>query len=106
MSLLYHIARIQIGISEPIVLETALAACCMSLLEYTQAGLLHELRREVNAMITSVVGKSGSIRKLHVTSLRTKCPLLTSISRGIFGPPDNGKHRPRQAKVVEKGWYD
>ena len=56
----------------------------MLLLVYTQAGLFHELRREVDAMITSTVGKNGSIGKLHVTSLRTVCPLLTSISRGFL----------------------
>ncbi len=49
-----------------------------------QTALLDELRREVNAIVTSTVGKSGYIRKLDITGLGTNCPLCTSTSQEVL----------------------
>ena len=56
----------------------------MLLLVHNQKGLLDELRREVNAMVTSTIGKSGSNRKLDITSPKkppSKCLHFQEVVR-------------------------
>lgn len=77
------IAGFEVGGSIAILVNTVPAAFWMLLLIYSHPGLLEDLRKELDSVVTKTVD-NGIVRHLDITSLKTSCRLLTSTFQEVL----------------------
>lgn len=75
---LEDIARLEVGGSMAILLNTTPTAFWMLFYIYSNPDLLELLRKEVSDILGATTVKGTIVRSLNVTKLRTDCPILTS----------------------------
>ena len=74
------IARYEVGGSIAILVNTVPAAFWMLLLVYSHPGLLDDIRKELDSVVTT----DGLVRYLDITLLKTNCRLLTSTFQEVL----------------------
>lgn len=78
------IARYEVGGAIAILVNTTPAAFWMLLLVYSYPGLLDDVRKEVDSVVTTTRDDDGLVRNLDITLLKTNCPLLTSTFQEVL----------------------
>jgi len=84
------IARYEVGGAFAILVNTAPAVFWALFLTYSHPGLLADLRRELDPIMTRTIGVKGLLPSLDITSLQTNCPLLTSTFQDVLRYPSRG----------------
>ncbi|MCJ1244726.1 hypothetical protein MMC30_001925 [Trapelia coarctata] len=78
-------ARYTMGGALALVVNTAPAAFWILFFVYSCPGLLEELRKEVDQIVTTQVDESGGLtRSFDISSLKTRCPLLASTFQEVL----------------------
>ncbi|MCJ1470534.1 hypothetical protein MMC07_009180 [Pseudocyphellaria aurata] len=77
------IARFEVGGSIAILVNTVPAAFWMLLLVYSYPGLLNDIRKELDSVVSKTVD-NNLVRYLDITLLKTKCLLLTSTFQEVL----------------------
>ena len=78
------IARYEVGGAIAVLVNTAPAAFWMLLLVYSHPGLVDDIRKEVDPIVTTTESDGDSLRTLDVVSLKSDCPLLTSTFQEVL----------------------
>ena len=78
-------ARFEVGGALAILVNTAPAAFWILFLVYSCPGLLDDLRKEVDLIMTTNLDNNGSLtRSLDISSVKTRCPLLASTFQEVL----------------------
>lgn len=78
------IARYEVGGAIAVLVNTAPAAFWMLLLMYSHPGLVDDIRKEVDPIVATTESDGETLRTLNVTSLKSDCPLLTSVFQEVL----------------------
>lgn len=79
------IARYEVGGAIAILVNTAPAAFWTLLYAYSHPEILEDIRKEVSSILTRTVDGTGhSVSSLDITSVKTNCPLLTSMFQEVL----------------------
>ena len=79
------IARYEVGGALAVLVNTAPAAFWILFLVYSHRGLLEDLRKEVDQILTTDADETGNLlRSLDISSVKTSCPLLASTFQEVL----------------------
>ena len=94
------IALLEVAGVIAIIVNTVPAAFWTLFFIYATPGLLDDIRREVQAVVTTRRSERGPIQRVDIKSLKQHCPLLNSTvqetlrhrAQWCLGPQGDGRH--------------
>ncbi|KAI0890888.1 cytochrome P450 [Annulohypoxylon nitens] len=81
---LEDIARFEVGGSIAVLVNTAPAAFWTLLLLHSHAGVLADIRKEIDACTETAVDDGCTVKSIDITTLKENCPLLLSSYQEVL----------------------